>query len=348
MKKIITAIGDKKLNEKLRQENFQVIGKDIQYIEGVFEQLEIVNDINLIIISNKLIKDNRVKEIINKINLLNKKIKIIIILEDKNIELIKYLKIKKIKYYINLNNKKEKNLIRYLKIKRIKIDKKNKYKKYKKNKKNNCKIISVAGVNGVGKTIFTGIFSKLLKEKVLIIDLDKENNCIYTLFGLKKEKFKILKKNIIKINNKINLLINFNYKNNLEKILNKYAQQYSYIIIDIGYHIKNNNIKSILQNSDSIIFIIEGNLLQIEKSKKLLNFYFNIWNIKKEKINILLNKKNKNTISNKLIKNIFDDIKFLGEIKFNNNYDNLINNYLKNLMLYNKISKGYKKIIEKI
>ena len=58
MKKIITAMADKYLNEKLKNEEFNVIGKDIQYIEWVFEQLEIKKEINVIIISTKLIKEN--------------------------------------------------------------------------------------------------------------------------------------------------------------------------------------------------------------------------------------------------------------------------------------------------
>lgn len=365
MKKIITAMGDKYLNEKLKQEKFNVIGKDIQYIEGVFEQLEVQKDINVIIISTKLIKEN--KELIHKINLINKKIKIIIMIENKNIEFIKFLRNKKIKYYFNLNNKVIKYLFKYLKIEKVKINKNLKYKKYKRYKeeiKKISKIITIVGPHGVGKTVFTGIFSKMKKEKILIIDFDKNNLGLHMLYGvnhktikLKKEKqtkkikYKTKNNNIIKINYYIDLLIYFNFKNNKEKI-NKmvyyYQKKYDYILIDIAFYIKNNHIKPILKNSDYIIFITEGNLLQLKKSKQLLDFYLKNWNIKKEKFNILLNKKNKKIISTEIIKNIFYDIKFLGEIKFNYNYDSLINNHLNNLILNPKIMKDYRKIIKKV
>ena len=41
MKKIITAVNNPNLNEKLKNENYiEVIGKDIQYKEGILEFLE--------------------------------------------------------------------------------------------------------------------------------------------------------------------------------------------------------------------------------------------------------------------------------------------------------------------
>ena len=50
LKKIITAIGNPKINEELKKEiNFEIIGKDIQYREAIIEILEKNNKINFII-----------------------------------------------------------------------------------------------------------------------------------------------------------------------------------------------------------------------------------------------------------------------------------------------------------
>ena len=359
MKKIITAIGDKYLNERLKEQNFEVLGKDIQYIEGVFEKLELQKDVNVIIISSKLIKENKYKEFIYKINLTNKNIKLIFILESINNKLIKYLKNKNIKYYYKIKNERNlKHLIKYLHITNIKLNKTLKKEKYIKKHKSNCRIITVTGINGVGKTVFTTFFSKINKDKILIIDLDKERNSLHIFYNVNKKYVKTNKINnyikqntIIRINKNTDLLINVNLKNNKEtinNILNKYKKKYNYIVIDVGTYIKHYLLRNILNKSNTIIFLTEGNLLQIKKSKSLLDLYLNNWKIQKENFRIILNKKNKNTIHNQIIKNSLYNISILGEIQYNVNFDNLINNRFKNLMLYPKIIKKYKKIIDKI
>ena len=55
--------------------------------------------------------------------------------------------------------------------------------------------------------------------------------------------------------------------------------------------------------------------------------------VDKNKIFILINKENKYSIENDIIKNIFKDIKIIGRIKNNNEYERLINKNFKNLEL---------------
>ena len=99
MKKIITAINNPKLNELLKKENFaEIIGKDIQYKEGIIETLEKNKEINLIIISQNLPGNIELKELVEEIRKINKNIKIIYILEKENEELKNKLK------EININN----------------------------------------------------------------------------------------------------------------------------------------------------------------------------------------------------------------------------------------------------
>ena len=98
--------------------------------------------------------------------------------------------------------------------------------------------------------------------------------------------------------------------------------------------------------SDSIIFLTDANLIELNKTKKLLEKYINIWKIEKEKINIVFNKININSINNKILENLFSDFNILGKINFNNKYNLIINNNLK--MINRKIKKEYLNIIKKM
>ena len=53
MKKIITAIGNSMLNDKLKEMNkFEIVSRDIQYKEGILEILNERKDIDILIISD--------------------------------------------------------------------------------------------------------------------------------------------------------------------------------------------------------------------------------------------------------------------------------------------------------
>ena len=95
--KIITAIGDEELNALLRkEENIEVIGKDIQYQEGILETLEKINDVDMIAVSNLLPEE--LKEI-------NESIEIVVFLAKENSNLENYLNSQKIYkiYYLDEN-----------------------------------------------------------------------------------------------------------------------------------------------------------------------------------------------------------------------------------------------------
>ncbi|MBP3256023.1 MAG: AAA family ATPase [Clostridia bacterium] len=410
MKKIITALGNPLLNNKLLEENnFEILSKDIQYQDGIFEILRKKEEIDYLILSELLPGENELIYLINKIKNVNKKINIIIILENKKEELENILYSKGIKkiYYNNeveineiinyLKNEKEneneklkieiENLKKIL-IKNNIILEKNNYENIlnqEKKEKNNIKlvkkelnkkqIISVAGISGVGKSIITINLANILKnnnKKVLIIDFDILNNSLHTILGVNKYSQKIknklennnlinnkidIKDLIIKINRKVDLISGINlifeneYKISCEKIkliLEELKINYDYIIIDTSSECFFDYTKNILNYSNKIIFLIESNLLEINKSKKYLELYENNWDIKKEKINILINKYNKNSIDEKIIKNIFQGYKILGKIKLNKKYNILINKNYKTPITKKCINKEYKKISNKI
>ncbi len=395
MKKIITALAEPQLNNELKKEkDFIVIGKDIQYQEGVIEILETEKEVDFLIISEALPGNEKIENLIEKIKQINNEVNIVIILENKKEELEKNLYSKNV--YLILYNKIEiKEIIKLIKnkkedenekikkeindLKKIIIEqnsknKQNKKKKIKEVKELNSQkeIICILGSGGVGKSIFTVNLAKSLiysKKKILIIDFDILNNSLHTILGVKKYSEKISKKikenNLIKdiiglkelkikINKRIdlisgiNLLFDSKYKiNNIQfnNLFNDVKKFYDVIIIDTSSECFFNYTKDIIKKSNINIFIVEPNLLEIQKSKNILKIYKEEWNIDNNKINILFNKFNKNSIDINILKIIFSEYNIIGKIDINNKYNLIIN---KNANKIDKnIKKEYLKIIEK-
>lgn len=321
-----------KLKEFLMQKN----------IKSIFYNNEITIDelINVIEEKNKAKKEI---EINNEIKLLRE----IIMENNKKIEQNK--KNKKISKIINILKKQKNKIIKNKKISNLKIIKN----KTNKNNKVKNKIISVVGTPGVGKSIFISLFSKNVKnKKILIIDFDIYNKSLDLIFGYNTKNQK--EKSIIKVNNNIELLSkieiffkeNYIEKNKIRNILNGFSKKYDLIIIDNTSEYSCEYTKEILKNSDSIIFLSDANLIELNKTKKLLEKYINKWKIEKEKFNVVFNKININSINNKILNNLFSDFNILGKINFSNKYNLIINNNLK--MLNKNINKEYINIIKKM
>lgn len=376
---IITALSNPGLHEELKKvSEFNILTKDIQYQEGITETLNEIHKVDILIMSEMIPGELNIYEFINKIKKENKNIKIIIFLKEKKEELEIFLYSKGIYdiYYdnkININdfikdlkgkNKLEKIENKIQKINNNKLFQIIRIIKKLKNKNKKNKIISILGTHGSGKSIFSiNLIKSIKNKKVLLIDFDIINNSIHTLFGVKKYPININKEKIeiedliIKINNNINLICGLDliYKKNkkiteeeIKNIFIKLNSIYDYIIIDTSSECFFDFTKFIIQNSDISIFLVESNLIEIEKSKKLLEMYIKNWNIKKEKIKIILNKQNKNSIYKKVIKNIFSDFNIIAEIKYNKNYNTLINKNFNNYYLNNNIKKEFSSIIKSI
>ena len=401
MKKIITALAEPQLNNELKKEkDFIVIGKDIQYQEGVIEILETEKEVDFLIISEALPGNEKIENLIEKIKQINNEVNIVIILENKKEELEKNLYSKNV--YLILYNKIEiKEIIKLIKnkkedenekikkeindLKKIIIEQNSKNKQNKRQKIKEVKelnsqkeIICILGSGGVGKSIFTVNLAKSLiysKKKILIIDFDILNNSLHTILGVKKYSEKISKKikenNLIKdkiclkelkikINKRIdlisgiNLLFDSKYKiDNIQfnNLFNDVKKFYDVIIIDTSSECFFNYTKDIIKKSNINIFIVEPNLLEIQKKFEKCNgtfetkIYKEEWNIDNNKINILFNKFNKNSIDINILKIIFSEYNIIGKIDINNKYNLIIN---KNANKIDKnIKKEYLKIIEK-
>lgn len=356
MKKIITALNNPKTNEELKkQSDFLVIGKDIQYLDGVFEILELNNEIDLLIISEQILGENKFDNFTKKIKELKNNIKVLIIFNKGNKEVEN---INQKNFYVChekeslkniildiLENKKSKEIIENKKnnILKINIDYKNKLLKENKIKnkiitnmnisKNKIKreenkklLIAISGDKKVGKTITSILLFKYLKNyNKIIINLNKKND-IYSL--LKKENKEI------QVTRKINL--------------SKIKKDKDIIIIDLEDKFEKENKKKILSKTNINIIIIEPNLLGITEGKKIIDFYIKKCNIPKNKIFILINKYNKNSISKDIIKKNLYNLKIIGKIKINDNYEKIINSCFEKFFLNKKIKIEFLEIINNI
>ena len=304
MKKIITAMGNPNLNQKLKKENiFEMMAEDIQYQEGILEFLEENNNIDFVILSELLPGNMEIKKLIEKIKLINQNI--ILFLEKKNEELENYLYAKgifkifyhnqiEVKEIIELMQNNSKNSTQEIKkeideLKKLLLEKNKKENKmnlfFKNNIENNEKNNEKNNAKNHKNKIIKNNAEKNSKNQ------RKEIICVSGTSGVGKSIFSInLAKSFMNEQNKI-LIIDFDILNNsLHTILGikKYPEK-------IKNKIKNNNLLSQIKIEELIIKInskidlISGiNLLFDSKyqisSAKIKNILLKL----KEKYNLII------------------------------------------------------------
>lgn len=393
MNNVLTALGNPIINDELKRFNeINILLNDLQYKEAIIEFLEEKIKINYLILSESLPGEINIEKLIEIIKAKDKNLKIILVREKRcqkeNNNIIRNIDYQFFNNEVDvrdiieiINNKKitEKEKIKEeIKIfKKYILNKNNKtIKKIKSNelnevsKLNDNKIITILGSSGVGKSIFTIMLSKTLKNnknKILIIDFDILNSNLHTIFGVKKNLYNsnqndINKKYdinnfIIKINNNVDLISGLDlifsedkkidYKIIISKIMN-IKNKYDYIIIDTSSECFFEYNKNLILMSDISLFLVEANLLEIKKSRKLLDIYEKEWKIYNKKIKIIINKYNSNSIKDKILLNIFNGQEIVGKIKMSNYYNYLINKNNKTKIENNDIKKEYIKLSEKI
>ena len=310
MKKIITAMGNENLNQKLKKENiFEIVTEDIQYQEGILELFEKDNNIDFLILNELLPGNMDIKKLIEKIKLNNPNIKIILFLEKKNEELENYLYAKgifkifyhnqiEIKEIIELIQNNSKNSNQEIKkeideLKRLLLEKNKKENKinlfFKNNTKNNNKNNKQNNKNEIFKNNSNKIFNNNSNSNLK--NQRKEIVCVSGTSGAGKSIFSVnLAKSFMQKENKI-LIIDFDILNNsLHTILGikKYPEK-------IKNRIKNNNllneikVEELIIKINSKIDLISGiNLLFDSKYKissvKIKNILLKL----KEKYNLII------------------------------------------------------------
>jgi len=316
--KIILACENKKIKKYFSEiKNNNLIIKKVQYREAIIDILKKEKKINFIFLYEKIPGEISIEDLIKKIKLINKKIKIIIFLEKENIDKkikLKNLEINNIylinkinkKIFINIfNNNSNKKILKnnQNKIKRIYYKNNNGIKFNNKNKIKNLNKTYIKKQFGIIKNKYIKIIKKYLstknkfdkKDKIKKYENKYENkykknyrNKLIGVYGEKNSgKTTIIYLIIIFLlekNNKI-LLINLNNKNNYSKLNNKNINKNNkYKIIKNKFNIiKNTEIKNI-KNFKIINFVekkFEKNLKKCKKDEEDKNIIF-IRNIIKE------------------------------------------------------------------
>ena len=326
MKKIITAMGNQSLNKHLcLLEDIEIKEKDIFYKEGVIEFLEKDEDVDIVIINESLCKNNLfsyLKEI-SKYN-----VEIYLLLNEDNYkeDLEKIENIKFFRFEEDILNEFDNN------------NNSNTFTEFKKNKR----VISILGSYGVGKTIFSSILGKYLARntKVLIINFDIFSNDLKFLFDVKNQiKSYKLEDLIFKVSKNLYIFNGLKYifnetnridSHKVKEMLDNFKSNFEYIIIDTSSEIQLKFIKTIFPNSDYNIFLIEPNILEVNKAKELLEVYLLDFNLDLNKTGILINKYNINSIEPKIISNLFEEFNIIGKINYNHKMNTYVNTYTKN------------------
>ncbi len=321
IKKIITAINNPSLNEKLKKEkDFEIVGKDLLYKEAILEILEEDKNIDIIILSENLMGEIEIEKLIKKIKDINEKIKIIFIVEKKDANLNEILiKNKIIDIYDNNNlnelikiinkkevhmdeeiiklerNKKEENIkkqenakVKDGEIKKKKISKKQIIKNML------TKIITFSGNHQSGKTmlsLITSWYASQKSKKTLLIDTDLNKQDL-SLILKKFKKYKI--RNQVKY--KICFCNKYKRLKNIERNIYYYKikKELNFFTIKINENLYFfNGLKDILKNNEKIINIFfdiiqkEYEIIVVDLSKENLeniNKYF----LEKSFINFIL------------------------------------------------------------
>jgi hypothetical protein len=322
MKKIITALQNEKVNKKLSEyNNIKIMSNDIQYQEGIIETLEIDKEIDYIIFSELLPGEMKIDELINKIRKINANIKIIIILENKKIELENYL-LSKGNIFIFYNNEitiedlikiieektnqeileqelsEIKKLINKDDLNYLKEEQEEKSKEYfltsKENEEIEKEVEEEFKQRKIANKIYNLFHKKEINKQAQIILIMGLRGCGKTVFTINLAKqFKNKKILIIEINSK-NRDISFLIKHNKTKSENKTALQNNINLISKNMTSNNEilflkEIKEWKENYDVILIDIEEEMKEcfsmlLEETNKIIFLTeANVLQIKKSK-----------------------------------------------------------------
>ena len=340
--KILTALGTEELNNKLKkEENIELIGKDVQYQEGVLDILERNRDTDILAISNLLPEEMEFCFLIDKIRKEYSELEIVVFLDKENIGIENFLNSKKIYriYYLDENgievfvNSLRNNNKVSLGISREIEGLKEIIMNTKEEAQNTCipkenRIITITGNPGSGKSIIACLLAKQFekqKKSVAIVECSSLVGSIGTILGIQEEdKIKKYSKYIDVYTFSTTKIT----RNEICSFFESIKNDYEFIIIDIEANERYDNIKTILKCSDKVAFLLEPNLLGIAKAKKLLEIFTMDFEIGSDKIKIVFNKSNKYQIEESILEEVFSNFESIGNISYDEKYDSFINKHL--------------------
>lgn len=341
MKKILTGIGNHFLNEKLRQnQEYDVLCEDFENDEKLLEYLECGEIVDILFLSSNIVKNYDLQEFVKLVQKIQDTMQVVVFGERNKVE--KIVENHNLKVYDAMDLDME--LLKQILSEKVE----------KSSLKSRAKTIAISGASGVGKSTFSTFFAKNVeneKNKTLLINFDLEENHIRTILKIRKtpkiqESIEDL---IINVDKNLDVLCNLDsvFKDKsevtffkIQEILEPFKENYDLIIIDTSAKLEEDYTKKVFYNVDEIIFLLEPNILGIKKAKNMMEVFERDWNIPTYKIKIILNKAGMYQITDSIIEELFDDIKLIGKMKYNDVYNLMINRNVNK----KEIKKEYKKI----
>lgn len=359
--KIIVALNNSIIKDKLKEKYKEIVyNHDFTYMEDLIEFLLKQKNNDIVLITKDTLNGNLTDKLyIKNIREINKTCKIIYIVKNLDVEYKKFLLSNEIfniivgdvfDFNVIVDNIESKDKIIYKSYNNRYSINENETSYFLENKK--C--IAVYGINGAGKTYISSYLSKKIAQeincKTLYFNLDNINSSIQYLNDIYGENdvLNYLIKNVDDLNeeNIENYIVfdkyidNLNYITNdslvisekqeekILKIIDILKNNYNFIFLDLYSKLKSNFTKNLLIKSDVILFVINPNYLNINKSIKYLEFIQKEYNINKDKINIVVNKCGEMSLDRVQLKSIFNDYKIIMYVKNNNSIEGYINGFL--------------------
>lgn len=382
MYKIISALGGDFIKNKLEELKYEVAG-DVDNQESLFKWLN-KKSYNVLILSDCLAGFYSKYGLIKKVKSINKKIKIIVILEEKDEKFETYLLENGIEDFFNNGSFTLEEIVskldKYEDAKNsqkifLKVDSKieEREEKYLVTL-NSQNIFAIFGNSGCGKSAFSYLYSTYLGEvsalKILVIDFDTEKGDINLFFKLPNSPKDIeyelpedknsslnylvdmIDKNIfteynfqkcllgkqelsnvevITGNKSINICLNTLMPMYYEKILEMAKLKFDVIFLDMSSSMFLDSTQFAVCNATDIFFVIEPNMLSIERAKRILNDICENWNIDNKKIKILVNKYKKYSLEKELVKELLKDYEVIGFVPYSQEIEQILNEDISNI-----------------
>lgn len=184
------------------------------------------------------------------------------------------------------------------------------------------------------------------QENCLIIEFNNYiNKIINNQKILKKINIKNISVSVDRVNEKSFILSNFNKINNylVKDLLEELKKNFKYIIIDFSEKDLIINKKFWLEKANLIFFLVEPCLISIQKSTEILEIYINDYFLDKNKIEIVINKTNKNIP--KQVYEEFSAFKIIKEIIYDEEYMLFVNSGFRKLGNIKEYEILYKEVI---
>lgn len=246
-------------------------------------------------------------------------------------------------------------------------------------------VIAISGANGAGKSTIAANFAKNLAKKteakILLIDMDTLNGNIDELLDINKipenveilidedkkcginyvadliskNRFdtNVLEELVVKVGNfdvitgntSLHFCQNVLNEECYRKLIESAKEIYDFIIIDTSSNIFIDSTKWALQVANRILFVVEDSYICLKKATQLLYVFEELWSIWKGKIQLIINKQNRNNLENETIERILD-LTLIGNIPQNaqdnsEQYETILRaiNYIPKKTLSDKMNK---------